>query len=166
MPPRGSHPKRPCSLARSHAPHAPHAPHCTGQVGFNIIINELFPERYRARGSALGFGLAMFQVTLTHYLYPVSEKAVSMPQLLAILATITTAEAVAVWLLLPETKGVALADMPEVFRAFWAAGGGAVKGAKGQACIKKAAAELRKVHSSSGLSGTDVDAPPADRADV
>ena len=74
------------------------------QSTFNLITNEIFPERYRARGNALCVGLVELFTTVRSYLYPVTQEAVSMAQLLALLSLLTIGEAVVLWCFLPETE--------------------------------------------------------------
>jgi len=76
-----------------------------------VFIAEIFPNRVRARGQALGSFTHWFWCTLINFTFPVIVAHVSRAAPFVFFAVMMVLELVLVWKYLPETKGVSLEEM-------------------------------------------------------
>jgi len=76
-----------------------------------VFIAEIFPNRVRARGQALGSFTHWFWCTLINFTFPVIVAHVSKSAPFVFFAAMMVLEIVLVWKYLPETKGVSLEEM-------------------------------------------------------
>jgi sugar porter (SP) family MFS transporter len=76
-----------------------------------VFIAEIFPNRVRARGQALGSVTHWFWCTLLTFTFPVIVNRMSTSAPFVFFAAMMVVEIVMVWKYLPETKGVSLEEM-------------------------------------------------------
>ena len=76
-----------------------------------VYISEIFPNRVRARGQALGSFTHWFWCALINFSFPVIVANVSTSAPFAFFAAMMILQLVLVWKFLPETKGVSLEEM-------------------------------------------------------
>lgn len=76
-----------------------------------VFIAEIFPNRVRARGQALGSFTHWFWCALINFTFPVIVTHVSRSAPFVFFAAMMVLEVVLVWKYLPETKGVSLEEM-------------------------------------------------------
>jgi MFS family permease len=72
-----------------------------------VYLSEIFPNRVRARGQALGSFTHWFWAALVSWTFPVIAEA-SGASAFAFFAAMMVLQFVLVWVFLPETKGVSL----------------------------------------------------------
>jgi len=78
-----------------------------------VFIAEIFPNRVRARGQALGSFTHWFWCALINFTFPVIVTHVSKSAPFVFFAAMMVLEIVLVWRFLPETKGVSLEEMQQ-----------------------------------------------------
>jgi MFS transporter, SP family, xylose:H+ symportor len=76
-----------------------------------VYISEIFPNRVRARGQALGSFTHWFWCALINFSFPVIVTRVSSAAPFLFFAAMMVLQLVLVWRYLPETKGVSLEEM-------------------------------------------------------
>jgi sugar porter (SP) family MFS transporter len=77
-----------------------------------VYISEIFPNRVRARGQALGSFTHWFWASVVSWTFPVIAEA-SGASAFAFFAAMMVLQFVLVWLVLPETKGVSLEQIQQ-----------------------------------------------------
>jgi MFS transporter, SP family, xylose:H+ symportor len=76
-----------------------------------VYISEIFPNRVRARGQALGSFTHWFWCALINFSFPVIVANVSKSAPFAFFSAMMVLQLVLVWKYMPETKGVSLEEM-------------------------------------------------------
>ncbi len=76
-----------------------------------VFISEIFPNRVRARGQALGSSTHWIWCALINFSFPVIVGSVSKSAPFVFFAAMMVLQYILVWRFLPETKGVSLEEM-------------------------------------------------------
>ena len=76
-----------------------------------LLAGEVFPTRLRGKGAGLAASVAKVGAVATAFLFPVLQKALGTPLLLALLVGASLAGALVTWLARIETRGVSLEDI-------------------------------------------------------
>ena len=76
-----------------------------------VLISEVFPQRFRAQGQALGASTHWVFAALVALFFPIAAEAVSAWMIFAFFGVMMVAHLLWAWLVVPETKGRPLEDI-------------------------------------------------------
>ena len=90
------------------------AAHAIGQGAVIwVFIAEIFPNRHRARGTSLGSATHWVLAALLTAFFPMAVSSLSVSSVLLFFCAMMAVQLLWVWLIVPETKGLALEDVHE-----------------------------------------------------